>query len=184
MLNRCPPAPEESSAGSDHSLATGLPPDRAAAAAGGSRDLPRRSPLQGALLRVAALLIAAVPLALLVLAGQLEPSSSGIGTHQQLGLPPCSMLFVLGVRCPSCGMTTSWAHFARGQWLDSLRAHPGGFLLACLGLFVAWLSLAACWRAEVPSHRTQLIVTSFSVGIVVVTLLDWLARLVLDRIPG
>ena len=43
-------------------------------------------------LRVAALLAALTQLALLIVAGNLTPAKQGLGTHQQLGLPPCSML--------------------------------------------------------------------------------------------
>ncbi len=40
--------------------------------------------------RLALLAVAVVPLAMLAVATQLEPSAAGLGTHQQLGLPPCS----------------------------------------------------------------------------------------------
>lgn len=79
-------------------------------------------------------------LVLLVLAYRLEPDSRGLGTHQQLGLPPCSMLLWVGVRCPSCGMTTAWSYLTHGNIDASLRANPGGTLLA--GLAVAFVPLA------------------------------------------
>src|SRR5687768_15883893 len=44
---------------------------------------------------------------LLVVASMLQPDSRGMGTHEQLGMPPCTFLFLTGIRCPSCGMTTS-----------------------------------------------------------------------------
>ena len=40
-------------------------------------------------------------LILLSLAIWLEPNPSGFGTHQQLGLPPCTILFWFDVPCPS-----------------------------------------------------------------------------------
>lgn len=73
-------------------------------------------------------------LALLVTAGNLQPARSGLGTHQQLGLPPCSSIVLFGVRCPSCGMTTSWAHFLRGQLVQALAANAGGVVLALIAL--------------------------------------------------
>ena len=75
--------------------------------------------------------IVAIGLAgLLGIAGWLRPSPNGMGTHQQLGLPPCTATVLFGIRCPACGMTTSWAHFMRGQWWWSFRVNPGGFALA------------------------------------------------------
>ena len=89
-------------------------------------------------------------LAVLALARWLEPAASGFGTHQQLGLPPCPMRFFLHVPCPACGLTTAFAHLARGELAASLAAHPLGcplFLLTCLTPCVAWIGLA---RGESP----------------------------------
>ena len=80
-------------------------------------------------------------------------------------------------RCPSCGMTTSWAYFVRGQWLQSLRVNSGGFLLACFSLILAVLAIQTCWTARPPSVATQQWVTTISVSILAVTLLDWAFRL-------
>src|SRR5262245_11862434 len=77
-----------------------------------------------------------VLVALLVTASRLTPSPQGLGTHRQLGLPPCTVLDWFGIRCPSCGMTTSWAHVARGRVLAATQANAGGALLA--------LAAAAC----------------------------------------
>ncbi len=68
--------------------------------------------------------------ALLGTAAWLEPAGAGDGTHTQLGLPPCSMLTLTGLPCPTCGMTTAFAHTVRGQWLRAFFAQPAGFLLA------------------------------------------------------
>ena len=45
--------------------------------------------------------------ALLSVAAWLTPDELGVGSHQQLGLPPCSMLTLTGYPCPTCGMTTA-----------------------------------------------------------------------------
>ena len=128
-------------------------------------------------LRLAAFIVALTPLTLLGVARCLQPSPQGLGTHHQLGLPPCSMRVLLGIRCPGCGMTTSWAHFTRGQWGQSIRVNPGGFLLALFSLATAVLAIRTVWSGRLPIHQVQAYYTYCLVGIAVITLLDWCARL-------
>ena len=61
------------------------------------------------------------------------------GTHQQLGLPPCSFLLVTGVPCPSCGLSTSFSYAVRGDIAGGARANWVGVLMAggCL-LAIPW----------------------------------------------
>src|SRR4051794_39130403 len=66
--------------------------------------------------------------ALLVVAHSLHPSARGFGTHEQLGLPPCVFLQLTGIPCPSCGLTTSFAHAAHWHWLASFTTQPFGFV--------------------------------------------------------
>lgn len=73
--------------------------------------------------------------ALLIVAGCLEPSPSGYGTHQALGLPPCTSILLFNSPCPACGMTTSWAWLIRGNLAAAAQANIGGLLLALVGLF-------------------------------------------------
>ena len=73
------------------------------------------------------------------LAIYLQPSPEGLGTHRQLGLGRCGMLVATGLPCPSCGMTTAFAHTVRGQWIRAFWVQPAGFVFAlgciatCLG---------------------------------------------------
>lgn len=67
---------------------------------------------------------------LLLMAAWFEPAADGHGTHTQLGLPPCGWVVGMGIPCPSCGMTTSFAHAADGNLLGALRVQPAGALLA------------------------------------------------------
>ncbi|HEX4950790.1 MAG TPA: DUF2752 domain-containing protein [Blastocatellia bacterium] len=67
----------------------------------------------------------------LAVARVLSPSPNGIGTHQQLGLPPCFFHKLTGIPCPTCGMTTSFAHTVRLQFYEAFIAQPFG-LLACV----------------------------------------------------
>ena len=66
----------------------------------------------------------------LVLAAWLEPAAAGLGTHEQLGLPACGWVAAAGIPCPSCGMTTAFAHAARGDLLGSFLVQPAGAILA------------------------------------------------------
>lgn len=66
------------------------------------------------------------------LARSLEPDPRGFGTHQRMGFPPCTFLTMTGLPCPSCGMTTCFAHFTRGQLRQAFAANPPGVLVAIL----------------------------------------------------
>jgi hypothetical protein len=79
---------------------------------------------------------------LLLVAAWLEPSTDGHGTHTQLGLPQCGWVVSMGMPCPSCGMTTSFAHAANGNLLGSVRAQPAGAVLA---LGTAMVFVLAIW---------------------------------------
>ncbi|MGE0758889.1 MAG: DUF2752 domain-containing protein, partial [Pirellulaceae bacterium] len=85
---------------------------------------------------------------LLFVAGSLQPDVRRWGTHQQLGLPPCSIQTWYRVRCPSCGMTTAWAHVMRGQWPAALRANVGGTVLAVTAALACPWCLGAAWRGR------------------------------------
>ncbi len=76
--------------------------------------------------------VIALAAATLGLARYLRPSARGFGTHEQLGLPACTFLKLTGIPCPSCGLTTSFAHAAHWHWLESFVAQPFGFVAFCL----------------------------------------------------
>ncbi len=78
---------------------------------------------------------------LLLVAAWLTPASDGHGTHTQMGLPPCGWVVSMGIPCPSCGMTTSFAHAADGDLLGALKAQPAGAVLALLSAMVFVLSV-------------------------------------------
>jgi hypothetical protein len=66
----------------------------------------------------------------LVLSACLTPSSTGLGTHEQLGLPKCGFLLATGLPCPTCGYTTAFALAAHGRLGAALCTQPAGFVLA------------------------------------------------------
>lgn len=75
-------------------------------------------------------------LVVLALAGfKLSPDPTGVGTHQQLGLPPCGFIAMSGgYPCPSCGYTTTFTLAAHGRPLDAIANQPFGFVVFCLAV--------------------------------------------------
>src|SRR4051794_5757921 len=65
-----------------------------------------------------------------IVAYWLEPDPRGFGTHQRLGLPPCTIRSLCGFPCPSCGMTTSFACFIKGRWREAAQANVAAIPLA------------------------------------------------------
>ena len=129
--------------------------------------------------RVLLIVSAAGLLLLLVVAALVEPDRRGFGTHQQFGLPPCSVRVLFGIRCPTCGMTTAWACLVRGQVTDAFRANVGGAVLGMLAVVaVGWFLLCA-WRGRwvgwVPNN---VVVASGAVVIALITIVDWIIRLI------
>src|SRR5512136_652854 len=69
--------------------------------------------------------------AVLVLARLLHPDPRGFGTHEQMGMPPCSSVLLTGLPCPTCGMTTAFSWVMHGHLWLAAKAQPAG-LLSCL----------------------------------------------------
>ena len=117
-------------------------------------------------------------LMLLAAAAWLKPSPLRHGTHQQLGLPPCTFWVLFGRPCPTCGMTTAWAHLVRGQVIGALRANVGGTLLAVVAMIaMPWLLGSAArgrWLGMAPNGA---VAACISTTILLVILIDWLVRL-------
>jgi hypothetical protein len=95
--------------------------------------------VRGTLLVVAAGLITVFVIAIRLNPYGADGQARTMETHRQMGLPPCTFYAMTGLPCPSCGMTTSFALFIRGDLLHSLRANAVGTLLAgfCLAL-IPW----------------------------------------------
>ena len=68
--------------------------------------------------------------AILGIAAVLTPAEAGYGTHQQLFSSPCGWIAAVDCPCPTCGMTTSFAHAADGNLFAAFVAQPLGALLA------------------------------------------------------
>lgn len=131
--------------------------------------------------RVALVVPALALLALLVSAGTMTPDERGHGTHQQLGLPPCTFYVIFQRPCPACGMTTSWAWLLRGEIGRALVANAGGMLLACVSLVgTAWLLVSAFrgrWFGGRPSEWALVCVFGL---VSLVTAVQWIWRLLMS----
>jgi hypothetical protein len=75
------------------------------------------------------------------IAAWIKPSADGLGSHTELGLPSCAWVERFHLPCPSCGFTTSFAHFARGNLVASFYVQPMGCVLAILTTATFWVSL-------------------------------------------
>jgi hypothetical protein len=77
----------------------------------------------------------------------LTPSATGVGTHTQLGLPRCGFLWLTGLPCPACGLTTCFAHLMHGQLTAAVHCQPLGValfgLLALLLPLTVWAGVRA-----------------------------------------
>ena len=116
--------------------------------------------------------------ALLAVAAWLQPDPRGLGTHQQFGLPPCTLRALFDLPCPTCGMTTAWAHLVRGELGAALRVNAAGALLAMLAVAaVPWLTGSAAtgrWLGRPPSGNA---VAWTAAGICLIALIQWGLRL-------
>ena len=121
--------------------------------------------------RLLALLALISCIAALMLAAWLIPDRRGVGTHRQLGLPPCGLVQFAGIPCPTCGMTTAFAHTVRGRWISGLLAQPFAFVLAvgtflCIPLSAQVLISAKTWRVNwyrISLNRTMFAIIAFFV---------------------
>ncbi len=115
----------------------------------------------------------------------LPPDPRGLGTHRRLGSGPCGLLVVTGQPCPTCGMTTAYAHFVRGQWGRALWVQPAGFVLALATAaavpVAGWALVRGRWPR--PINRT-IEPTWVFVGFLALMLAGWAFKMVAGRIDG
>ena len=100
------------------------------------------------------LVLTALAVFTLSLARWLTPSTNGFGTHTQLGLPPCVFFKLTGIPCPTCGLTTSFAHSARLHFHEAFITQPFGVLLFSLTafsipLFIVLLRRRIAWSTVI-----------------------------------
>jgi hypothetical protein len=125
------------------------------------------------------LILGAGLVGVLGLARWLEPDPRGYGTHTQLGLGPCAFAVLTGRLCPSCGMTTSFAWFARGDFGQSWQTNPAGCLIALLTIPVAcWLILCSWFKKPVGFRSIDKPLMALLVSIVAASLAFWFIRII------
>ncbi|HVU64090.1 MAG TPA: DUF2752 domain-containing protein [Phycisphaerales bacterium] len=88
--------------------------------------------------RLLAAFLGLIALSVLILAARLVPDPRGMGTHQQLDLPPCGWLLATGYPCPTCGMTTAFSNAAHARARASFEAQPFGALFAIATAIFFW----------------------------------------------
>lgn len=98
--------------------------------------------------RISLVLIAIGLTCVFVIAAWINPygrdgQAATMATHRQLGFPPCNLIALMGIPCPSCGMTTSFALTVRADVVNAARANWVGMLLAGFCMFVIPWGLAS-----------------------------------------
>ncbi|MCH2142302.1 MAG: DUF2752 domain-containing protein [Phycisphaerales bacterium] len=114
----------------------------------------------GRWIAVVVMILAASPL---VAAMMMQPAAEGHGTHRQLGLPACGWQVSMGIPCPTCGMTTSFSHVARGDYLTAAIVQPAGMMLSIL---VAMTVVASLWAAVTGAPMQRFLAGALRPGIV------------------
>lgn len=59
----------------------------------------------------------------------------------QLGLPNCGWMMTMGKPCPTCGMTTAFAHASHGQFRKAIAVQPMGAALSLATAAAFWIGL-------------------------------------------
>ena len=128
--------------------------------------------------RTGFILLGVVLAMLLAIAAWLNPDPSGLGTHRQLGLPGCNMVTFFGIRCPGCGMTTSWAHTLNGDIQSGLRCSTSGVLFCVFTAAIVPCLLVLAIRGKT-SNRNWFSRVSVPVliAIMLISIAEWLIRL-------
>ncbi len=144
--------------------------------------VPLRASGQGR--RVAALIMAGT-VTLLSVALWVHPDASGLGTHKQLGFPSCTSVTLTGYPCPTCGMTTAFAHTVRGQLASAFMAQPAGMFLALGTIAAGILSVFTLITGQLPTVNWYRVSPTWVVLLfVAVILLSWLFKIVTGRSAG
>ena len=114
--------------------------------------------------RAFSLVISLGCLTVLIVAAKLPPDPRGESTHTELGMAQCQFLLHTGIPCPSCGMTTSFAWFVRGNLLASLYVQPMGTVLAFAAALTFWAALYIGLSGKSPARLVRMIPSRYYVA--------------------
>jgi hypothetical protein len=141
-----------------------------------------RRPLVG---RVYAMGIAAGVAAVLITAGRLSPGNRHMGVHQQLGLLPCGFVTMTGLPCPTCGMTTAFAHAAHGHPIEAIRSQLAGFVLAIATLLLGLTAATATVTGRYPAVNWYRVnPTRFVWWVIGLLVVSWALKIVTGLLDG
>ncbi|MBC8289788.1 MAG: DUF2752 domain-containing protein, partial [Planctomycetes bacterium] len=95
------------------------------------------------------------------------------------GLAPCSFEFLTSLPCPSCGMTTSFSHFVRGQWPRALRASTTAFVLALVSAaMIPWCLASLRKKHLFKVDRPDIALLTILGLLYLVAGVEWVVRLI------
>ena len=92
----------------------------------------------------------------------------------------CAVRHFLGVDCPGCGLTRSFAVLTHGDIRESVDIHPMGVIIAAWLVYMFLRALYACivgrWpKAVLTQGQRDLVIYVFLFGLIV----QWIVKLVL-----
>jgi hypothetical protein len=91
--------------------------------------------------RVISTIVGICCIAVLGVAAWLTPNQHGVGTHCELGFNGCLWVQRIDMPCPTCGMTTAFAHAANGHLWKAFLTQPLGAILAVATAMTFWICL-------------------------------------------
>lgn len=114
---------------------------------------------------------------------RLHADARGLGTHEQLGFPPCGFYLSTGVPCPTCGATTAFVWTIHGHLWMGLKTQPFGAIVALGTVALLGMGLVGIVTGGVPAIRlSRRSSFGLALGIVLLILGSWLYKIVLTMI--
>lgn len=90
----------------------------------------------------------------------------------------CAFRRLTELPCPTCGLTRSVCHAARGRWATSLGHHPAGLPLALgAAAWALWLGAEAVRGRPLAEERRRRLAAPLSLAGVLLSLGAWALRL-------
>lgn len=104
-------------------------------------DLPVfEGPINPWLDRLIAVVVLATGAAFVLALSLVSPDPRGYGTHELLGMEPCSWASGGDLPCPTCGVTTAACHLVHLSPFKAVATHPFGAALAGFGIWLAGMA--------------------------------------------